>query len=402
MESTTFRAPNLVLTEHTTTVPLDHDDPGGEQIELFAREVADPDGLDRPVLVFFQGGPGFEATRPVAGPRGGGWADRALEEFRVLLLDQRGTGRSSPVGWDASAERLRHFRADAIVRDAEHLRAALGVDRWSVLGQSFGGFCVLRYLSSAPEALREALTTGGLPPVGTGIDEVYAATYARQLERNERYYARYPGDRARVEALLADPPVLPSGDTLTPRRLQALGISLGMSDGFEALHHLLELPPRSPVFLHDAQTSLPFARNPLYAALHEASWADGGATRWSADRLRPPAFDEQPHLFTGEHVGRWVFEDVASLRPMRAAADALAEHEWPRLYDADVLRSNAVPAAAAIYTEDPYVERQFSEETARLVGGMRTWVTSEYDHNGLRADGGHILDRLLALARHRV
>jgi hypothetical protein len=67
----------------------------------------------------------------------------------------------------------------------------------------------------------------------------------------------------------------------------------------------------------------------------------------------------------------------------------------------DVLRSNTVPVAAAVYTEDLYVERAFSEETAALVPGLRAWVTSEYDHNGLRADGEHVLGRLLDLVRGR-
>jgi hypothetical protein len=35
------------------------------------------------------------------------------------------------------------------------------------------------------------------------------------------------------------------------------------------------------------------------------------------------------------------------------------------------------------------------------VRGLRTWLTSEYEHNGLRADGGRILGRLLDLARGR-
>jgi hypothetical protein len=60
-----------------------------------------------------------------------------------------------------------------------------------------------------------------------------------------------------------------------------------------------------------------------------------------------------------------------------------------------------VPAAAAIYTEDPYVERAFSEETVAAIPGLQAWVTSEYDHNGLRADGERILGRLLDLARGR-
>jgi pimeloyl-ACP methyl ester carboxylesterase len=102
---------------------------------------------DLPWLVYFQGGPGFGAPRP---SDNSGWLKRALQEFRVLLLDQRGTGRSTPVTaqslarvGDAAAQAgyLRYFRADAIVQDAEAIRRALLGDasKWSVLGQSYGG-----------------------------------------------------------------------------------------------------------------------------------------------------------------------------------------------------------------------------------------------------------------------
>jgi pimeloyl-ACP methyl ester carboxylesterase len=140
------RAPGVVLREHELDVPLDHDAPGGPRITVFAREVAADDGLDRPLLLFLQGGPGNESPRPTRLPDSPGWLGRALEDFRVLLLDQRGTGRSSPVGRlegmtpAAQAGHLACFRADAIVRDAEALRAHLGSPPWSVLGQSFGGF----------------------------------------------------------------------------------------------------------------------------------------------------------------------------------------------------------------------------------------------------------------------
>ena len=400
--------PGVVVTEHEFDVPLDHARPEGERIDVFAREVADPDGRDRPFLVFLQGGPGHEAPRPTRHPSSPGWLDRALAEFRVLLLDQRGTGRSTPVdvppGTPAEqAEYLAHFRADSIVADAEWIRRELGVDRWSVLGQSFGGFCVATYLSRAPEGLREAFFTGGVPPVGTPVDEIYAATYGRMLERNARYYDRYPADRDKVRALaklLAEDDVrLPSGDRLTFRRFRQAGNALGMSDGAEKLHYLLELPPTSRAFRHDAEQVMPFARNPIYAVIHEACYADGGATRWSAERVRPAAFDDDVTLLTGEHVFPWMFEDFGELAPLREAADLLAEREWPRLYDADRLRANEVPAAAAIYYDDPYVESRFSMETVALTRGLRPWLTNEYDHNALRADGARVLDRLIDLAR---
>ena len=407
----TIETAGLVLTEHELSIPLDHAEPDGERIVVFAREVADPDGRDRPFLVFLQGGPGFEAARPTRHPSAPAWLDRALRDYRVLMLDQRGTGRSSPIGRmegltaSEQARRLTHFRADAIVRDAEWIRRALGVERWSVLGQSFGGLCVVTYLSLAPEGLREAFITGGLPPLGARIDEVYRATYARTLDRGRRYYARYPGDQARVLALhdrLREHDVrLPSGDRLTARRLRQLGFALGMSDGAERLHYVLELPPDSPAFLHDVEALVPFARNPLFAIVHEACWADGGATRWAAQRLLPSAYDEQPELFTGEHVYPWMFEEHGALAPLREAADLLAEHEWPRLYDPDRLRENEVPAAAAIYARDMYVERALSEETAASIRGLRTWLTDEYEHNALRVDGERVLGRLIDLVRGR-
>jgi pimeloyl-ACP methyl ester carboxylesterase len=403
------RTAGLVLTEHEFSVPLDHDRPDGERIAVFAREVADPDGLDRPFLLFLQGGPGSEAPRP-AHPDVPTWLGRALRDFRVLMLDQRGTGRSTPVGQlpgrtpAEQAEYLAHFRADAIVRDGEWIRRELGVGRWSVLGQSFGGFCVTTYLSLAPEGLREAFFTGGLPPLGRHTDDVYRATYERVLERNRRYYERYPGDRGRVlelrRRLDAEDVRLPGGDRLTGRRLRQLGHMLGMGTGAEQLHYILELPGDSPAFLHDVENAVGFARNPLYAVIHEACYADGCTTRWSAERLLPPAYDD-PGLFTGEHVYPWMFEDYAALAPLREAAELLAERSWPRLYDPEQLRRNEVPAAAAVYAGDMYVERAFSEETAAQIRGLRAWVTNEYEHDGLRADGERILGRLIDLARGR-
>jgi hypothetical protein len=57
-----------------------------------------------------------------------------------------------------------------------------------VLGQSFGGFCLLHYLACAPGAVEAALFTGGLPPVGRTADEVYTATFRRVADRNRKYY----------------------------------------------------------------------------------------------------------------------------------------------------------------------------------------------------------------------
>jgi pimeloyl-ACP methyl ester carboxylesterase len=425
----THRPPGLVLTDHEFAVPLDHQRPDGERITVYAREVVatarEPDQL--PWLVFFQGGPGGEASRPTSARDF--WLPRALKEFRVLLLDQRGTGRSTPLSRQtlgavgdakAQADYLTRFRADAIVRDAEWIRRELlGEEgRWSVLGQSYGGFCVLTYLSLAPEGLTEALITGGLPPLVAGAEEVYRATYPRVLDRNRRYYQRYPGDAEAaaevVASLRAEPVQLPSGDQLTPLRLQLLGHMFGMADGFERLHYLLESAfVRGPGglvlsdrFLYgvDAATSMQ-STNPLYAVLHEACYCQGAASRWAAERVRAdfPELDldaDGQVFFTGEMIYPWMFEQYGALRPLRQAAELLAAFDgWPALYDPKRLTANEVPCAAAVYHDDMYVDADLSLATAREVRGVRTWVTNEHQHDGLRRDGEQILDHLIALAR---
>jgi pimeloyl-ACP methyl ester carboxylesterase len=408
----THRAPYLVFSEHEFDVPLDHASPERGKLSVFAREVVLPEkeGDELPWLVFFQGGPGSESPRPlqlVAKT----WLARALEDHRVLFLDQRGTGRSTPVGDlegmspEEQAEYLKCFRADAIVRDAELIRHQLGAEPWTALGQSFGGFCVVNYLSQAPEGLAAALLTGGLPPLERPPDEVYRATYEQAVAKNRAYYERYPEDRERItdilERLEADDVRLPSGNRLTQRRFRQLGQLLGMGDGFERLHYIVELPFGSRAFLHDIEAADPFSRNPIYAVIHEACYASGVATRWSADRLLPDEFRDDPTLLTGEHIYRWMFEDYGELRPHAAAAEILAEHEWPALYDVERLRENDVPAAAIIYAEDLYVPRAFSEETAASIRGLRPWVTNEYEHDGLRQEGGRVLGRLLDLIQGR-
>jgi pimeloyl-ACP methyl ester carboxylesterase len=412
MRVATHRAPNFVFTEHEFELPLDHAEPGGATITVFAREVVTTarERDDLPWLVFFQGGPGSEAPRLLK-LIDETWWDRALKDYRLLLLDQRGTGRSTPVGSlpDMSPQEqagyLKHFRADSIVRDAEAIRQELGVEKWSVLGQSFGGFCVVSYLSFAPEGLAEAFVTGGLPPLDLHPDDVYRRTYERVRAKNEAYYERYPEDRDRVrriaERLEAEDVRLPTGDRLTVRRFRQLGSMLGMSYGAEQLHYILELPFGSPAFLHDAQDSMSFERNPIYAVIHEACYAPGVATNWSAERVFPDDLRDDPTFLTGEHVYPWMFEDYGALRPLAEAAQILAEHEWPALYDPARLAGNEVPTAAAIYAEDMYVERELSEQTAARIRGLRSWITNEYEHDGLRANGQRVLGRLLDLVQGR-
>ena len=427
----TYRQPGTVLTERTFGVPLDHGKPDGAQLEIFAREVVAADRArdDLPWLLYLQGGPGFGSPRPVGRDS---WLGRALQDFRVLLLDQRGTGRSTPATRQtlaglgsarAQADYLAHFRADSIVADAELIRKQLtGGAPWAVLGQSFGGFCTVRYLSAAPGGISEAFITGGLPGLSATADDVYRLTYQQVAAKCREHYERYPQDAAtarRVARELArrqqagDPVTLPDGGALTVERFQSLGQQLGSSTGSHTLHYLLENPfagdELSDDFLHSVWVTLAYASAPLYAVVHEACYAQGPATNWSAQRVRGEFGDfspaaavdgDKPMLFTGEMVYPWVFELDPALGPLAEAADLLAQKDdWPVLYDAGQLARTDVPAAAAVYFNDMYVPRDLSVATAAAIRGLRPWVTSEYEHDGLRVSDGAVLDRLIALVR---
>jgi pimeloyl-ACP methyl ester carboxylesterase len=412
MTTTVRRLLDLTVEEHTLTVPLVWEDPADTRtIDVFARVVTREGGERLPYLVFLQGGPGHEAPRPFHSSASPAWLDEALAHYRVVMLDQRGTGLSSPVG-DADlvrgsaevAEYLTHLRADSIVRDCEAMRENLGAETWSVLGQSFGGFTTLAYLSTDADSLADVFITGGLSTVSRHPDEVYALCYDKMRAASERYYSRFPEHRDVMRRLVdlaaAGEIVLPDGEIVSPSRLRSVGSALGTNDGWQTLWSILERDPASNAFRHDLMHAMPYGgRNPLYFAFHESSYANGHATRWSAERVEPADFRSDVTLFTGEHIRREWTETVPAFQPWRDVALELADFEWPRIYDEVAISASDARGAAAVYVNDAYVPIEYSLETARLLPGIQLWVTSEHEHNGLRS--GPVLTRLIDLAHGR-
>lgn len=429
------RLGGLLLRDHWFDVPLDHAvgrervTDGGETIRLYAREVvdvtkaADSSDASLPWLLFLQGGPGNKATRPESNS---GWISRAVRDHRVLLLDQRGTGLSSAISARTLAARgeaadqadyLAYFRADSIVADAEVVRRRLLGDegRWSVLGQSYGGFCALTYLSFAADALSAVYLTGGLAPLEASAEEVYRATYARAEAKNRDFDTAFPRVRAQIEEVAAFVRAhevrLPDGSALTVERLQSLGMALGQRSSYPSLAYLFEEAfadgphgrELSETFLAGVASRVSFAGHPLYAVLHEAIYGQSSQpTAWAAQRVRDslPAFasDADPLLLTGEAIYPWMFDADPVLRSLREVADLLAERAWTPLYDLDALAANDVPVAAALYTDDLFVDAELSRRTAAAVRGLRVWETNAYEHDGLR-ESDYVLDRLIAMAR---
>jgi len=406
-----YKMKGMLITDYELEVPLDWALPTtSPSITLFAREVVSLTRADDelPLLLFLQGGPGGKSPRPM--PDSVPWMVEALKTHRVILIDQRGTGRSSRIdktlisklSAEAGRDYLLKFRADSIVADCEHLRKTVYSGRlFETLGQSYGGFITLAYLSQAPEGLAACYITGGLVGLEASAHDVYQLTYQRVIEKNQIYYARYPDDAkimAKIaECLTNEKVLLPDGDVLTLERFQSIGILLGMGPGIDQVHWLMDeafagsdKAQLSDVFLEQVMNITSYHEGPLFAVIHESIYGQPNqSTSWSAQQVREQYSefdaDHSPLMLTGEMMYPWMFEQITSLSPFASAANALADYQdYTPLYDLAKLAQNKVPVVAAVYYNDMYVPQEFSMATAKCVGNTQVWLTNRYEHDGVR------------------
>lgn len=425
------------VTEHFFEVPRDWRSPSLGSIRLFARSAkkhtvpvlpTKPKEEELQWLCFFQGGPGNECGPPQGTPYGRFFIDKG---YHVLSLDQRGTGLSSPVssstlaklGDEAEqAKFMKCFRQDSIVCDAEAIRLALTASSdeasskegrpWSVIGQSFGGWCITTFLSMFPDSLTECFTFGGTPPVHqTNPDEIYRNTAARTIARNHDYYGKFPDDIARIKTIcraLSGPNgrklgALPDGGQLSARRFLNMGLKFGFSGGLDQVHEVvLRIHNELELYGHLTWGTLELAArqtnydmNPIYAILHEQIYCQKEAPNWSAKRALQhlPEFDlekslastDEPVFFFGEMIFPFMFEDYAHLKQLVGVAQLLAEDsDWPMLYDLDQLRKNKVPVYSVVYKTDMCVAFSEAEKTLDTIKGVKPLMTNVIYHDGIR------------------
>ena len=458
-----YYVPGLYVEDHSIDVPLDWRGlepallavgstmrrgampapiPGApESIKLFYRVLCAPgrENDDLPLLVFFQGGPGGECPRPCS-PTSDGWIAEAIKHFRIVLPDQRGCGRSGRVSGKgiealgtrataaganparAQADFLKRYLASSIVRDFEYLRLTqFGGKRWVSLGQSYGGFLTLTYLSLFPAGLAACFTCGGIPHVPASAAEVYAHTFPRMAAKTQQYYKRYPQDVKRIaalaDALSATPVTLPDASPMTVERLQLFGSDFGMKPSFERMHWIMDHafedgdgtlgnadPTISDGFLMSALARTTTATNPLYWTLQEFIYADEDTMPigWAAaaEKAGRPEFDPaaRPLMLTGEATFPWMFEEMPELKPFASAMSLLMEDtSWDHIYDPRRLAANKVPLQAAVYFDDMYVDSTLQLDTLSHVGATHAWVTNEFEHDGLHGDTvfKHLFDEAL-------
>jgi proline iminopeptidase len=119
--------------------PIDPYQTGMMQVDdlhtIYWEQSGNPEGV--PVL-FLHGGPGAGAS-----PTHRRFFDPA--HYRIVIFDQRGAGRSTPVG------ETRNNTTELLIRDIEQLREQLGIDRWHVFGGSWGSTLALAYAQAHPQ-----------------------------------------------------------------------------------------------------------------------------------------------------------------------------------------------------------------------------------------------------------
>ena len=152
---------------------------------MYWEQSGNPDGA--PAL-FLHGGPGAGATavhRRFFDPR----------YWRIVIFDQRGAGRSTPLG------EMEDNSPDHLVADIERLRTALGIERWLVFGGSWGSTLALDYAATHPAALRRARPARDFSLPGGG-DRLVSLWRAQDLSRSLACLLRVSA-RGRARRLLA-------------------------------------------------------------------------------------------------------------------------------------------------------------------------------------------------------
>lgn len=247
--------------------PLDPARPQGTQIELHYAVVPALARNKKPDPVFFfAGGPGQSAIE-LAGPVSA-QLSRLLNRRDLVLIDQRGTGRSAPLKCDDDdpgrpmaqtmdparmREQLRRCRealqklphgdlrfytTTIAMQDVDAVRQALKVERLNAVGASYGTRAVLEYQRQFPQRVRRAVIDGVAPP-----DMVLPATFSpdnqaaldavfQACEQEAACRQRHPALRAQWQQLLASlprqatihHPVTGRPETMTVTRPLLLGL----------------------------------------------------------------------------------------------------------------------------------------------------------------------------------
>ena len=383
-ELRTARAPIAVQAECARfEVPEDPAAPDGRRISLRLALIPARAAKPRPdPVVFLAGGPGQSAVDSYPVIQG---AFRPLLAHRhVLLVEQRGTGQSSPLkcelpDWkDAAAQEAaaareqaaaclkryegkadpRHYTTSDYIRDLERVRAALGLAQVNLAGGSYGTRVALEYLRRHPQAVRSVFLDSVAPP-----ELALGQEHARNLEDA-------------LQALAARC----SADAACRERHGDVGATL------RRLRDELRRQPRSVAFRHPRThepLTAPFGEAALLGVARLFSYAPHSAALLplllaEAARGRP-----EPLLAQAELLIDSLGDELAHGMELSVLCAEDADLLVARPEDADTLMGNALPelvaAQCAVWPRgarpDDFKQPVVSDKPVLLLSGQYDPVT---------------------------
>lgn len=393
--------------------PLDPAQPQGRQIDIhYAVLPALARNRKEDPVLFFAGGPG-QSAMDLAGPVSRMLA-RLLNRRDVVLVDQRGTGRSAPLLCEepaltaplamatdtagalkrlrecrAQLEKLphgdlRHYTTWVAMQDADAVRQALGVAQVNLVGGSYGTRAALEYLRQFPQAVRRVVIDGVAPPDmvlpasfstdnQAALDAVFTACAAEPA-----CTARHPRLRADWQALLAS----------LPREVNVQHPITGQPERFTLTRDMLLGLVRAPLYVPALASALPLALGQATQGRFEALMGVGSGLGGGAGRL-----------WEGMHFSVVCAEDLPRLaqaadRPGADYGDSFAEQyrricaDWPRgtvppaFYSVPVAK---VPVLLLSGGADPVTPPRHGQRVAQALGAQARHVVVPQAGHGVMA-----------------
>lgn len=370
-------------------------------------------------VFFFAGGPGQSAIA-LAGPLSRQFS-RLSNRRDLVLIDQRGTGRSAPLTCDTPDpaaplrdladmtgmhERLRRCRealqtlphgdlrqytTTIAMADADAIREALGVTQVNAVGGSYGTRAVLEYLRQFPQAVRRAVIDGVAPP-----DMVLPATFgpdgqaafealAAACDAEPACNARYPALLQQWQHLL---------DSL-PREVRIAHPVTGQPETLTLTRDIAGSMLRGPLYVPALASALPLAISEAVAGRFEALFGLGGALGGGRKEMQ---------MAEGMHFSVVCAEDAPRLddlaRPAPSTASAFGNTfedlyrdtcaRWPRgKVPAAFYTMPPTPAATLVLSggADPATPPRHGERAAKALGAKARHVVVPQAGHGVMGIG---------------
>ena len=382
------------------------------------RKAADP-------LFILAGGPGMGAQEMYAATVGA--FARISRDRDIILLDQRGTGRSTPLACDLDPEGalltgkeatpeeieaatracldklgathdVRQYTTSVAVRDLETVRQALGYEQINLYGISYGSRVAQHYLRRHPDRVRSVILDGVVPP-GLALGPAIAIDAEAALGRIFRRCAAQPACRSAFGDPAATHRSLLAELRARPREVRLPDPRTGEARTLRFGHRHLAAVLRLSSYSASQAALLP-------VALHEAATKDNFTPLASSLLMLHDSLEGS--IATGMHYSVVCSEDIPFIRAVDRARlgatymgsemlDSLQRTcaAWPRgPVDADFREPLAtrVPVLLLSGADDPVTPPAYGEAALRGLADARHVVLAGEGHGQL---GAPCMDKVL-------